>query len=489
MPPGFPNQPPPWAPLTVPPSYQGGYTSRRDPNVLRTPHDPQAVPQEDVFYPPGSDPEAPDMPYGMGDARCFLDIPPLVHFADGSTCTNPDYSALYRFTLSALARDPGTTETSLVPDPLIGPGETVQFQLTVEREENGMGHFLINELLMNTNPGDGIEGLLVEVKTLQGDMVYTNAPAPALHIFGTSFLSCCMPCPLMLYPNQTLIFSVTNRSIPAVDVRVRIDARGRRFMPYHNMGLVQEMERCWSSIQSAPYWLSFDNDDSANDLGLRIAASGASARGQMSVPGGGFLELGRPMVQVVSDVPGLATARTMEVEVTDGRIGKRFMDGPINLGAHYATETLSVPGFPGGLFRASQACHCPPAPHLVRGNTRLIHDLVNNGTSAAFVRVTYASCYHFADRCPPQRDLDLVRRYGSGDANSLRRAQKAGHRVYFDFLDDNPLYVEETVECAAPSGQAQIEEPWSPPAAGQGGPPAQFNGLGGLGDHGEWEAI
>ena len=71
------------------------------------PRVPQAVSQEGVFLPAGSNPEAPVHPYGMGDARCFLDIPPLVHFPDGTTCVNPDFQAVYKFSRSGRGRDPG----------------------------------------------------------------------------------------------------------------------------------------------------------------------------------------------------------------------------------------------------------------------------------------------------------------------------------------------------------------------------------------------
>jgi hypothetical protein len=444
---------------------------------MPVPYVPQAVSQEGVFLPAGSNPEAPVHPYGMGDARCFLDVPPLVHFPDGTTCINPDYQAVYKFSRSGRGRDPGLPEQSLVRDPFIAPGATVDFQITVEREEDGMGHFLINELFMLTDPDTpaAMQGLLVNIKTLQGDMTLTNAPAPAVNVFGTAFLSCCLPCNVMLYPNQTLVVSVTNNG--TVGVRVQVESRGKRFMPYHNMPLVQEMERCWSQIQTSPYWVSFDET-------LRIdAAVGATpglARGQMSLPGGGYFELKKAMVLVVPDGVGAVTAYDMEIEVTDGRIGKRFMDGPVNLGAHWAAETRPIAGFPGGLFRAVQACHCPPPTQMIKGNTRLIHDLTNHATTAAFVHITYAGCYHFADACPPAGDLDLIRRYGGADASALRRAQEAGDRVFFDFLEDNPLYVDQAEDgCAPTSAESLADE--------------AFHGLGGLGargeSRGEWEAI
>jgi hypothetical protein len=402
----------------------------------------------------------PLMPYGMGDCRTFMDVPPLVHLEGGLTCINPDYEALHRFALSAVGRDSAFPDRSLVPNPTVAPGGRVDLQLTVEREENGMGHFLINELLMFTDPAPGIDGLLVEMKTLQGDRTFTNAPVPALNIFGNAHLNCCLPCPLMLYPNQTLVISVINRTIPAVDVRVRVVARGRRFMPYHNMPLVEELERCWAMQRTSPYWLQIDGEFGE----ARITGSGQT-QAQMSIPGGGFFEMIWPRVQIVPDVPGLVGADDIDVEVTDGRVGRRSMDGPISLGGHYAVETKGVAGFMDGRFRSASACHCPPPTQLYRGNTRLIHDFSNRSATGAIIRLTYAGCMHYADRCPPQADLDLVRRYGHGDARALRKAQEQGDKVALSFLEENPLYAEQEEDCPIPSAQACAEEYDEPYAA------------------------
>lgn len=401
----------------------------------------------------------PLLPYGMGDCRTFMEIPPLAHFEDGATCVNLDYESVRRFTIAALGRDPALPERNLLPDPSVGPGETLEMQLTVDREENGLGHTLINELFMVTDPPGAIDGLLVTIKNRQQDRVYMNAPVPAVNIFGNAQLNCCLPCPILLYPNQQLVFTILNRTIPAVDVRVRIAARGKRFLPYHDMALAREMERCWSMIQTTPYWLQLDGSD--NEFGEERIVSGGTARGQMSVPAGGYFELVYPRVLIVSDVPGLLTADDIDVEVTDGRIGRRAMDGPVVLGSHYATETRAIAGFPGGLFRAASACVCPPPTQFYRGNTRLIHDFTNRNTAGGadgFIRLTYAGCMHYADRCPPQADLDLVRRYGHGDARMLKAAQKRGDKLFLSFLEQNPLYVEDPGEECEPAGTVEDDD-------------------------------
>jgi len=446
------------------------------------PYVPEAAPQYGQLPPlpwesvsPGADAGAaalegyPLMPYGMGDARTFLDIPPLLHNDDGSTCINPDFECVRRFSTSAgaMLASSGSGSSGFVTDVFVASGRSVPMQLTVEREENGLGHTLITELQMSTIPASGIAGLLVEIKTQQGDRYYTNSPVPCVNVFGNAQLNCCLPCPIMLYPNQTLIFTVTNRTIPAVGVTVRIVARGKKLLPYHDMRLVQEIERAWSMIPSTPFWLQLDGNFGEVRLPAGPGPAGV-ARGQMSVPGGGFFELVWPRTQVIGDAPGM-TADDVDVQVTYGRIGRRLMTGPVSLGLQHATETLSVAGFPGGLYRAASACSCPPPTQLFRENTRIIHDYRNRTAIGCFVRTTYVGCMHYASRCPPQEDLDLVRRYGHGDANALAKAQESGDKVFLSFFDQNPLY--------APADEPACDRP------------AGISGLGRSAPKGEWEAL
>jgi hypothetical protein len=101
------------------------------------------------------------------------------------------------------------------------------------------------------------------------------------------------------------------------------------------------------------------------------------------------------------------------ISVTEGRIGRRAQNLPIPLGL-YATPTIFPAGFPGNTFRAASACHCPPPTQVYRANTRIIHTLTNTNTGvAAVVRITYSGCFYFVDKCPPQQDLDRVRRHGA----------------------------------------------------------------------------
>jgi hypothetical protein len=253
---------------------------------------------------------------GMHTCDSFLDIPPLVHWDDGSTCINPDFEMVTKFHLAALAKDPVFPDRGLVPAVTLAVGATVEYQLKVLQEENQMGHFLINELLMLTNPA-GAGSLLVNIKNAQQDRTYTNSSVFNPTVFGNAQLNCCLPCPVMLFPNQSMVFTVTN--LEAVPVEVRIVARGKRFMPYHDIPLRDEMARCWMRSPSMPMWLGLD------DLQTNIAAGGI-ARGQITIPGGGFFELYhiRGKVQPI----GAPTAEDILVNVTEGRIGKRLMNEP-----------------------------------------------------------------------------------------------------------------------------------------------------------------
>ena len=337
--------------------------------------------------------------YGMGDCRTFADMPPLVHWEDGSTCINPDFEHNWRFHRSALAKDPsGPLPEGLVPVVTIPAGATVDWQLKVDREENGMGHFLINELFMLTDPTNA-NNIEILIKDQQSDRTYMSFGVFRPLLFSTTFLSACLTCPIMLFPNQALIIRTTNREV--FPVTMRVEARGKRFMPYHDWKLVQEMENCWSHMVSNPFWLTLD------DTQITIPAGGR-VRSQMSVPGGWFF-YNQPRVMVT--VGGaLVVGDDIFVEVTDGRIGKRLMDGPISLGSHYATPTLTVPGFPGNTFSAASAVHCPPQSMFFRPSTRLIHDFFNDGPAEAIVRLTYEGCLTFADKCPPHLDVERERR-------------------------------------------------------------------------------
>jgi hypothetical protein len=385
----------------------------------------------------------------MGDCRSFLDIPPLVHWEDGSTCINPDYNAVTKFHLSAKVRDPATGNLGTVAT--LGPNEQAEFLLCVEQEENGMGHFLINELKMMTNP-NGAGSLKVDIKSQQSDRTFTNASVFNWTVFGNAQLNCCLPCPLMLFPNQCIVFTVKN--FEPVDTQVQIVARGKRFMPYHDMGLRDEMAECWLRNPSMPMWLGLDT------LQVEVPAGG-TARGQITVPGGGFFELKyiRGKVQPV----GSPTADDILVNVTEGRVGRRLMDQPIPLSLYMTEDHRGISGMPGDLYRSASACHCPGPPMVFRGDTRIIHDFQNLDTANdAFVEITYVGCYHYVSRCPPYADLERVRNSYNAFSSPL---------IYGDGAMETGVY------------EGGIYEPDYPCE-----PPGSLQGLGASQD-GEWERI
>jgi len=388
----------------------------------------------------------------MGDCRTFMEIPPLIHWEDGSTCINPDYNAVTKFHLSAKAiQDPtlGGSPSALVDNVLLNAGERKNFFLRVDREENGMGHFLINELFMFTNPSSA-PAITATIKDQQGDRVFMNTDVYRNHLFSTAHLSRCLPCPIMLFPNQQLVIEVENHE--AVPVYVRIAARGKRFMPYHDMGLAYEMEECWNRIPVIPYWITIDS------LGVIVPAAVGTTPGasqvQMTVPGGGWFDLKYPTADVEVAGPGnFSDGANVFVSVSEGRSGKRSQNLPIPISL-YAPASLNVAGFPGGIFRSVEAGHCPPPSQIYRANTRITHNLENHNAQPTRVRLTYAGCYYFVDRCPSNEDLNAVR---SG-------------------LYENPMVLEPDWEC------------FPPPVPEGAFPQEPLEGLGSS-PQGEWERI
>jgi hypothetical protein len=328
--------------------------------------------------------------YGDGDDGCkgfdcrdFLDIPPLVHWEDGSTCINPDFDAVRRYHLVGKARPPGGG--GLTDSVALAPGDTTEFTFTVEREENGMGHFQIEELLIEQPTRN--QGLLrVEIVNQQTNQNYTNGHVLSHAVFGDSSLGHRLPYPILMWPNQVLVIRVTSREGAATTVR--LTARGRRFMPYHNPALVQEMEQCWAKVRSAPAWLGFDN-------GPVVVPIGGSAQGQVTVPGGWF-ELQRVLASETDADGGLADllldGANITVSVIEGRVGNSFMTRAIPL-QHYAAQPLPAPGDE-VLFTSSALTHSAGPSQFIPPNTRLVHEIFHNdgtiiGPTASNVDIIY----------------------------------------------------------------------------------------------------
>jgi len=127
----------------------------------------------------------------------------------------------------------------------------------------------------------------------------------------------------------------------------------------------------------------------------------------MTVQGTGDFEVKWPRCDV-QGIGGSIDIGDVLVQVSEG-IGRQWQSEPMSLQAFQATPTLVVPGFPGNLYRAAQACHCPPFTQLFKRNTIVRHEFTNNGSFDARVRLTYAGCFHQVPECPPGRSMDRIR--------------------------------------------------------------------------------
>ena len=319
----------------------------------------------------------------------FMNIPPLIHASDGRTYINPDFDMVKKFHLAA---EPfrGT----------VAAGAQREYALTVPAEENHLGDLLINELLILTGgaAGEGYRDLTFEIVSMQSDKIYSNAPVFNSLVFGNAQLSNCLPCCFLIQATNSVIIRVNNTGVD--DATVAIVARGKRFLPYHQPELRGILLSYWNSIPSTLFYLTLD------DVEVDVAA-GATVAAQMTVPGGGDFEIKWPRCEVIQ-AGALTDGSDIDVTVAEG-IGRQWQNIPIPLGSFVAAPTLAIAGFPGGIYRASAAGHCPPFTQLFKRNTRVRHTFTNNSGTDATIRLTYAGCMHYVGECPPGRDLQRIR--------------------------------------------------------------------------------
>lgn len=315
----------------------------------------------------------------------FMRIPPLIRGSNGKVYANPDYDMVKRFHLTA-APFGGT----------IPAGDSEDFVLTVPAEEESLGDFLVNELFMLTDPSNARD-LAIEILSNQSNLYFQNAPVFNTLMMGNAHLNCCLPCCFLIQATNSAVITVENRE--AVPVDVRIVARGKRFLPRGKPELRMAMLEYWNSVPSSLYFLTFDATEVTVAAGTQVTA-------YMTVPGTGDFEVKDARCEVIS--AGATTADNIDVSVSEG-VGRRWENELMPLGAFQATPTLSVTGFPGNLFRAASACHCPAFGQLFKRNTRVRHTLHNQGPADATVRITYAGCMHYVDECPPGRSIDRIR--------------------------------------------------------------------------------
>jgi hypothetical protein len=320
----------------------------------------------------------------------FANIPTLIKSENGQTYLNPDAEQIKRFHLAA---DPfGGAEGTLAP------GETKIFTFTPPAEDESLGDMLVNELMALFSPAS-TRNITVSFLNIQTDRVFQNAPIYNTLIFGDAFLNCCLPCCFLVQATNSVNMQVTNND--TVDVEVKIVARGKRFLPRSDEFRAQ-MLSYWNQIPTYPYYLTLDDQEV-------VVPSLTTVTATMKVIGTGDFEVKWPRCEILGVGGGAAPPiGSIDLAVADG-IGREWQSQPMPMDAFVATPTLAVSGFPGGLFRAAAACHCPPFSQLFKRNTIVRHTFTNNSALDARVRLTYAGCFHAVPECPPGRSMDRIR--------------------------------------------------------------------------------
>jgi hypothetical protein len=319
----------------------------------------------------------------------FAKIPPLIRGSDGRMYINPDYQMVKRFTVRA--------EPFGGSDGTLAPGEAKDFAITVPAEEEDLGDLLINELLGLFGP-DTARNLTIEILSTQTTRTFQNAPIFNTLLLGNAHLNCCLPCCTLVQATNSLLLRVTNNE--SIPVEVKIAARGKRFLPKSDE-LRARMLMYWNSIPSIPYYLTLDDQEVTVPAGETVTAT-------MTVQGTGDFEAKWARCEVLPAGVGAPDVNDIDVQLTT-QVGRQMQSGALPLGAFVATPTLDVAGFPGDLYRAASACHCPPLPQLLKRNTKLRVTFTNTGGDDAIVRLTFAGCFHFVGECPPGRSMDRIR--------------------------------------------------------------------------------
>lgn len=375
----------------------------------------------------------------------FANIPTLIRGSDGRVYLNPDAEQVKRFHLAATPFGGA--------DGTLGPGETREFTLTVPAEEESLGDMLINELMAVFDPPSA-RNISVEILNIQTDRLFQNAPIFNTLIFGDAFLNCCLPCCFMVQATNSVTMRVTNGE--AVDVEVKIAARGKRFLP-KDEEFRAAMLMYWNTIPSYPYYLTLDE-------GEVIVPAGDTVTATMTVQGTGDFEVKYPRCEILGVGGGAAPdIGDILLSVAEG-IGRAWQSDPMPMDVFVATPTLEVAGFPGGLFRAAAACHCPPFSQLFKRNTLVRHTFENTGVSDARIRLTYAGCFHQVGECHPGRSMDRIRSLEptigpmlipQGDYCPPREEQQAYPEPYPEQYQDYPYPAPAPAPAPAPGPQYQ----------------------------------
>jgi hypothetical protein len=317
-------------------------------------------------------------------------MPTLIHAEDGQTFLNPDAEQVKLFHLAA-APFGGADGT-------LAPGETKEFTFTVPPEEESLGDMLIGEFMALFGPNT-VRNISVDFLNIQSDRLFQNAPVFNTLIFGDAFLNCELPCCFLVQATNSLTMRVTNGE--AIPVEIKITARGKRFLPRDDEFRAR-MLMYWNTIPSYPYFLTLDEQEVEVPAGATVTAT-------MTVQGTGDFEVKQPRCEILGvgggAAPGLGT---ILLQVADG-VGRNWESDPMPMDSFVATPTLEVAGFPGGLYRAAQACHGPQPTQLFKRNSIIRHTFTNTSGDDALIRLTYAGCFHQVPECPPGRSMDRLR--------------------------------------------------------------------------------
>ena len=329
------------------------------------------------------------------DSPCggFMSVPALIRGKNGEMFLNPDFDYMKVFTVQAT---PFTNAEAVVAS-----GASEEFEITVPAEENHLGDLLISELraqFIRDDAGPTHE-VYTEILSYQNDRLFQNAPIANNLLYTDGTFGRCLPCCMLLQATNSMRVSITNEE--AVAVIVRIEAFGKRFLPYHYPELRERYLAFWNTVPCTPYYLTLDQ-------GPVTIAPGATETRLATVPGGGDFEVMWPMVDVISAAGGTNVAEQVLIQVQDG-VGRSWSTGPNPIGLE-TIMTRTIAGMPnGGIWRASQILPCPRPTQLFKRNTRVRVTFQNTGPGAVVLNWAIGGCMHYVGMCPPGDSLDRIR--------------------------------------------------------------------------------
>jgi hypothetical protein len=321
----------------------------------------------------------------------LMDIKPVVNVPGYGKMINPLFDVVKRFTIAC------------DPFPLtLGAGDAGETSLTVQAEENHYGDFLINEIMISSDPVGAL--FAVEIKSRQNDRVFMNAPV--LDRFVGSNSQICNSIPCCFFIQATNFAQITVRNLSGAPADFRLAARGRRLLPYQYPHLREQILAYWNEQRTIPYWLTIDRTFAPGvplDGGGVTVPAGARTIVNMTVPGGGDFEAKSLLTHVVGGTP-----TDILIDIKEG-VGRSLMNIPLPMGDFVAQPNATVAGLQGGDYRAASGGNCKQYTQFFKRNTRLRIELENTSGAPIDVYLAWKGCAHFYGECPPGRDLERLR--------------------------------------------------------------------------------